>query len=256
MWTAAVKKGLDEKTQTTGGEQEVSPQISGGGGGGSSGSGSGGGGGSSGSGGGGGGGGAQMMWKRGKEDGKTNYTEEDGFVTEKVDVTYRHCTNPAGVQQCRREDGRVALLTGRDSVFTSSFRCPHRRDETDEEYAEMKRTAEEKRIRMLFSPELVDIVLHPTLTNEQKLGKLYDFVEQNYPEDFYTDFDGDRVLKYGINQVYRDAEPGESAWRMSKFDMQFDLRVYWLKPGVRFKLMVEHGYEREYLVTDEDFDTA
>ena len=224
--------------------------------------------------GGGGGGAPSLVWKKGTDNGRMLPKKDGGWYFEKLEVNYCHHTNSAGVQQCMRKDGRVALLTADKGTFTSRFvsRRSRRKEETEEEYMTMKKEADAKRTRLLFCPELVDIVLHTTWTNEQKLEKLYEFAEKNYPEDFYTNIYEKQALSYGTEFEYRDAEPGESAETISKFDryipaddlsdkpmihhMVFSLRVHWLTPGIRFKVMEDSGYGHEYLVTDEDFDTA
>ena len=125
--------------------------------------------------------------------------KDGGWYFEKLEVNYCHHTNSAGVQQCMRKDGRVTLLIADKGTFTTRFvgRRIRRKEETEEEYMTMKKEAAAKRTRLLFCPELVDIVLHTTWTNEQKLEKLYEFAEKNYPEDFYTNIYEEQALSYG-----------------------------------------------------------
>lgn len=181
------------------------------------------------------------------------------------DSQYRIRTNPAGIPQYQRQDGRIAVLMGTETPYTSRF-CAVRKwsRETDEKFQERMKKAEEKRLHMLFCPELVEITLDPTLSSEQRLDRFHKFIEENYPEDMDEDDDDMlQVVGYGETLGYRELRPEDTPSNVSKFckvrngiftELKFDLRVVWMNPGTKFKIREDLEYGNEELITDEDFD--
>lgn len=201
------------------------------------------------------------MWKTARVPYGKGMFKDGVWVYKQKDIRYCLHTNLAGIQQCRRQNGQIAVLMGTERSFTSQFCAPNsRRGATEEE--------EEKRLRLLFCPELVEITLDPTLSKEQRLDRFYKFIEENYPEDIYDDApEGYDMLpvRYGVYEDYRKPKPGETAENVPKYctlrdglflELTFDLRVEWINPGTKFKIMVDHAYGAEYLITDKDFDVV
>ena len=200
--------------------------------------------------------------------GKGTY-KDGGLVYKQKDIRYRLHTNIAGIQQCKRQSGEIAVLLGTEKAFTSRFRTSNsRRGATEKEFQERMKKAEEKRLSMLFCPELVEITLDPTLSRENRLGRFHKFIEENYPEDIYDDGAGGYDMLpvgYGVRVDYREPKPGETAENVPKYctlrdglflELTFDLRVEWIKPWTKFKIMENDEYGIEYLITDEDFDVV
>lgn len=266
MWAAAVKKGLNNsnrketqketrtakcKKSRTKARTKATQRVTGGGGGGT----------------------YSSMWKNGRGPVGNGKWVDGEIVHDQEDFKYRRRTNSAGVQQCMRQDGRIAVLTSKNGTYTTQFRsynrCRHK--ETEEEFQKRVKTSTQKRVRMTFCPELVDIVLEPTLTNDEQVTRLYNFVMQNYPGDTYRDSHEILTMKYGTHTEIYKATPGETAKNLPKYSRYchanelfeepyihseiFDLKVTWLKLGVKFKITEDHEYGCEYIITDEDFDS-
>ena len=189
------------------------------------------------------------VWKTGSEPHGDGTLQNEVWVYEQKEFKYRHYTNPAGTRQCQRQDGRIAVLVGQERLYTSAMRTyPRKRaNETQEEFRKRTTHTNKKRRHLLFCPEVVDLTVDPTLSDKQRIGRFYKFISENYPEDFYTTADVGRRLPYGVKEHFRDP----ASW-----EMKFDLEVKWVKPGVKIKIMENHEYGMEYLVTDEDFDVV
>ena len=247
MWAAIVKKGLHNKMGDITGKRSVYSKTTNRGGGGQ---------------------GRKCslsVWKTARVPyGKGTFKDGD-WVYKQKDIKYRLHTNPAGIQQCKRQSGHIAVLMGSEKTYTSQFRVFRTHKETDGEFQERTKKAKEKRLRMLFCPELVEITLDPTLSREQRLDRFHKFIEENYPEDMNEDEWLNAQVGYGENVNYRDLKPGDTHDNVSKFckveggqfvELTFDLRVVWIKPGTKFKIMEDIEYGTEYLITDEDFDVV
>ena len=189
------------------------------------------------------------VWKTGSGPHGNGTFKNGEWVYEQTQFKYRHYTNPAGNRQCQRQDGRIAVLVGQEGLYTSSiYTYPLKRaNETHEEFRKRTTQTNKKRLHLLFCPEVVDLTVDPTLSDKQRISRFYKFISENYPEDFYTTVDGDRRLAYGVKEHFRDP----ASW-----EMKFDLEVKWVNPGVKIKIMENHDYGMEYLVTDEDFDVV
>ena len=252
MWAAVVKKGLSKKkdgTQgITGGARGPERSLD--------------------------------VWKIGTGP-KGNGTYKNGkwingkWIQQQQQFRYRNYTNPAGIRQCKRQDGKIAVLLGKESTYTSNLRTyPRKRDnETDEEFQKRTKEQKEKRLHLLFCPEIVEITVDPTLSREQRVDKLIKFFAENYPDDFYTNIDDVRIPRYGLYSKYRELKAGETNSNVPKFctfhpenkelrmrafvrEISLDLKVEWVNPGVKISIMESSEYGTEYLVTDENFDTV
>ena len=211
------------------------------------------------------------VWKIGTQ-GKLTF-ENDRLVDKQQQFKYRIHTNRAGIRQCKRQDGKIAVLLGKERTYTSELRTYQRKrdNETDEEFQKRTKEEKEKRLHLLFCPEIVEMTVDPTLSREQRVGRFIKFFAENYPEDFYTNENDITVPRYGLYSEYRELKAGETANNMPKFctfcpenrglsafalEFRLDLKVEWVKPGVKISIMENFEYGTEYLVTDENFDTV
>ena len=255
MWAQIVKKGLNKKTtkglkKTTKGHKKTTKGKGGGQGQGQK---------------------CSPVWKTGRwPTGRTVFQNGRNPVPEEIDIKYGRQTNSAGIPQCvQRKTGKIAVLMGKEKSFTTRFRMFQKPNETDEEFQKRKTETENKRLGLLFCPELVDITLDPTLSREQRLEGFHKFVEENYPEDIVprgSIYGNDLVqVLYGETEKYRRVKPGETAENVPKFctirgglflELTLDLEVVWINPGTRFKIKQSYESGMEYIITDEDFDVA
>ena len=219
------------------------------------------------------------VWKIGTQG---NMTFENGrWVDKQQQFRYRNHTNRAGIRQCKRQDGKIAVLLGKKRTYTSRFwTYPRKRDnETDEEFQKRTKEEKEKRLHLLFCPEIVEMTVDPTLSREQRVGRFIKFFAENYPDDF-SNADDIAVPRYGLYSEYRELKAGETANNVPKFctfrpedrqlglpglpgglpafvmEFRLDLEVEWVKPGVKISIMENFESGTEYLVTDENFDTV
>ena len=247
MWAAVVKKGLskkkDGKKDITGGARGPERSLD--------------------------------VWKIGTGPKGNGIYKNGKWIQQQQQFRYRNYTNPAGIRQGKRQDGKIAVLVGKEGTYTSNLRTyPMKRyNETDEEFQKRIKEKNEKRLHLLFCPEIVEMTVDPTLSREQRVGRLIKFFAENYPDDFYTNMDDIRLPLYGLHSKYRELKAGETNSNVPKFctfspenrelqipayvrEISLDLEVEWVKPGVKISIMESSEYGTEYLVTDENFDTV
>lgn len=215
------------------------------------------------------------VWKIGTGPKGNGIYKNGKWIQQQQQFRYRNYTNPAGIRQCKRQDGKIAVLLGKERTYTSRLRTYPRKldNETDEEFQKRTKEEKEKRLHLLFCPEIVEMTVDPTLSREQRVGRFIKFCAENYPDDLYTNMDDIIVPQYGLYSEYRKLKAGETNNNLPKFctfhpedrvleisayvmEIRLDLEVKWVNPGVKISIMENSEYGSEYLITDENFDTV
>ena len=175
-------------------------------------------------------------------------------------VRYKNIIDENGIEKCIRDDGCVAILVGDAKSYVS-------------EYLRFKIRKEKikKRDVLLFSPKIVECLLHPGSSNYDKAIMLHKVFLDNYPEmmtklNEYTEHFGD-LLPYGIisrtHVEYKEGMEIREHERLSDADrfvrkqflMTFEpgIRIVWIPKGKPFTIL---DIEGDCLITGDNFQTA
>ena len=176
------------------------------------------------------------------------------LFSEPKQVRYQKIVDKNGIEKCVRDDGRVGILVGNSTYVSDYFTSRIKKEEIRE------------RNILVFSPKIVDCLLHPGSSDYEKAVMLYQVFLKYYPDMIrkpseFTEHFGD-LLPYGlISQKIVEYEEGSEIREYEKksddgrfkWTFKLDIRLEWLPIGKRFKII---DFEGDVLITDDDFQTA
>lgn len=177
------------------------------------------------------------------------------WFSEPKQVRYQKIVDKNGIEKCVRDDGRVGILVGHNSTYVSDYFT-----------SRIKKEEIRKRNILLFSPKIVDCLLHPGSSDYEKAVMLYQAFLKYYPDMIrkpseFTEHFGQllphglisqELVKYEEGSEIREYEKKSDYGRL-KWTFKLNVRIEWLPIGKRFKII---DFEGDVLITDDDFQTA